>query len=56
MAQSSQANVSGLVTDMQGAVIIGAEINIRSLATGSSTVVSTNESGLYALRALPIGR
>ena len=54
--QSSQANVSGLVSDAQGAVVVGAEVVIRSAATGVATTVTTNESGLYALRALPIGK
>lgn len=54
-AQSSQANISGLVTDSQGATIAGATIAARSLATSSTTTVTTNDSGLYALRALPIG-
>ncbi len=56
LAQSSQANVSGLVTDGQGAVIIGAEVNLRSAATGLLATSTTNDSGFYALRALPIGR
>lgn len=55
-SQSSQANVSGLVSDAQGAVVVGAEVSARSAATGIVTISTTNESGLYALRALPIGR
>ena len=54
-AQSSQADISGLVVDSQGAIIVGAQVTARGLANGSTTAVSTNDSGLYALRALPIG-
>jgi hypothetical protein len=55
-AQSSQANVSGLVTDAQGAFVVGAELTMRNLSTGSPTTATTNDSGFYAMRALPIGR
>lgn len=55
VAQSSQANISGLVADSQGAIIVGAQVTARGLANGSTTTVTTNDSGLYALRALPIG-
>jgi len=55
-AQSSQANLSGLVRDAQGAVIVGAQVIILNTATAASTTVTTNDSGLYAIRALPIGR
>jgi hypothetical protein len=56
LAQSSQANISGLVTDAQGAVVVGAQVSLRAAATGSIVQATTNDSGLYALRALPIGR
>jgi len=56
LAQSAQANISGLVSDPQGAVIAGATVRLANLATGSSTTSTTNDSGLYAVRALPIGR
>ncbi|MCX6612161.1 MAG: carboxypeptidase regulatory-like domain-containing protein, partial [Acidobacteria bacterium] len=55
-AQSSQANLSGLVSDGQGAVVVGAQVSIVNAATASTTTVTTNDSGLYAIRALPIGR
>ena len=42
----TQANISGLVADSQGAIIIVAQVTARGLANGSR---------LYALRALPIG-
>ena len=36
--QSSQANVSGLISDAQGAVIVGAEVIVRNVATGAASV------------------
>ena len=56
LGQSSQANVSGLISDAQGAVIVGAEVIIRNVATGAASASTTNDSGLYAVRALSIGR
>jgi hypothetical protein len=55
LAQSPQANLAGLVTDPQGATIAGATINARNLATAQVSSTTSNDSGLYALRALPIG-
>ena len=56
LGQSSQANVSGLISDAQGAVIVGAEVIVRNVATGAASASTTNDSGLYAVRALSIGR
>ena len=56
LGQSSQANVSGLISDAQGAVIVGAEVIVRNAATGAASASTTNDSGLYAVRALSIGR
>lgn len=54
-AQSPQANISGIVLDKQGAVIAGAQVIATAAATQAQTVATTNESGFYSLRALPIG-
>lgn len=55
-AQSPQANVTGLITDAQGAAVAGAVVSARSLATSQVATSTTNDSGIYGLRALPIGR
>jgi len=53
--QSPEATISGVVTDAQGAVIVGAEVTARETSTGSKTLARTNDSGFYSLRFLPIG-
>ncbi len=55
VAQSPQASISGVVTDAQGAMIVGAEVVATSTSTGVKTAAQTNDSGFYALRFLPIG-
>ncbi|MCU0245454.1 MAG: carboxypeptidase regulatory-like domain-containing protein [Bryobacter sp.] len=55
-AQSPEANISGIVSDTQGAVIPNATVAAQNLATGQTTTAKTNETGLYVLRALPIGQ
>lgn len=54
-AQSPEATVSGIVSDNQGAIIVGASVQARNNSTGFVTSVRTNDSGLYLMRALPIG-
>lgn len=55
-AQSQQANLSGIVTDPQGAVIVNAEVAAVHEGTGVRSVTRTNASGFYAHRFLPIGK
>ncbi len=54
-AQSPQATVSGVVSDSQGAVIVGAEVAVVNVQTGVKNAARTNESGFYSLPFLPIG-
>lgn len=54
-AQSSQATISGTVTDAQGAGIPGVEITASNAATGAVYRARSNDSGFYSLQALPIG-
>src|SRR5512135_3380672 len=53
--QSSEATISGIITDPHGAVIAGAEVAATNVDTGVKTAARTNESGFYSLRSLPIG-
>lgn len=55
VAQSTTANIEGYVTDPQGAVIVGARVTARNVATNLERSTVTNASGLYSLRLLPIG-
>ncbi|MGH2510109.1 MAG: carboxypeptidase-like regulatory domain-containing protein, partial [Ktedonobacteraceae bacterium] len=60
MAISSQAQTSGTitgrVTDQSGAVVTGAQVNIRNVETGNVRKLTTNGSGIYAAYALPVGK
>jgi hypothetical protein len=48
-AQSDNSSLSGAVTDNTGAVVRGAKVTIRSSATNSEQVLSTNDSGNFTL-------
>src|SRR5437867_10408113 len=51
-AQSSNATVSGTVTDSTGAVLPGLTVTATNNATGIVTTVSTNETGVYNFASL----
>lgn len=55
-AQSTDASVTGKITDEKGAVIPGASIVLRNESTGFRAVTTTNKDGLYALIQLPLGK
>ncbi|MCL5742923.1 MAG: TonB-dependent receptor [Acidobacteria bacterium] len=55
-AQSPQATVTGVITDPQGASIVGAQVTAVNIETGVETTAASNESGIYSLRFLPIGK
>src|SRR3974390_2492385 len=50
------AVLSGRVSDPSGAVVGGASVTATSQETGFARTAITNQSGLYELLALPIGR
>ena len=50
------AVLSGRVTDQSGAVVSGATVTATSQETGLTRTATTNQSGMYELLALPIGR
>ncbi len=49
LAQTESARISGRVTDLSGAVIVGAECKITNIETDVSTSTMTNEDGIYVL-------
>jgi len=51
----STGAISGIITDSQGAVVTGAEVQARHLATGVVTKTVTNSAGVYTFPYLPIG-
>ena len=48
-AQTESARISGRVTDLTGAVIVGAQCKITNIETDVSTATTTNEDGIYVL-------
>jgi len=54
--QVNTVDLSGHVLDPQNAVVVGARVTIKSLATGTARTANTDESGHYLFVALPPGR
>jgi Carboxypeptidase regulatory-like domain/TonB dependent receptor len=48
-AQTENARISGRVTDLTGAVIVGAQCKITNIETDVSVTTTTNEDGIYVL-------
>ncbi len=49
------AAISGRVVDASGAGVNGATVTVKSLETGASRGVTTDESGNYTILSLPLG-
>jgi len=54
-AQTTEATVSGTVTDPSGANVVAAAVTASSLATGVTTSTITNQAGVYVFASLPPG-
>lgn len=54
-AQTSNATLTGTVTDSGGGVLPGVTVKLRSAATGLARDVVTNDSGGYVFNFLPAG-
>ena len=52
-AQSNAADLTGTVTDPNGAVVAGATVTARNPATGVTRTVTTNDEGVFQLLGLP---
>ncbi len=55
-AQVNTGTLTGRVFDPQGAVVIGAEVTIKNLATNATRSTTTDDTGRYQFLALPPGR
>jgi hypothetical protein len=55
IAQIGTSNITGTVRDTSGAVVPGATVTAKNDATGVTGTQTTNDSGLYAFTALPVG-
>ena len=54
-AQSNAGDLVGVVTDPQGALVPGATITARNVATSLTRTITTDEAGAYRLLVLPPG-
>ena len=48
-------SISGTVTDPSGSVVPGAKVTVLSAATNLTSPATTNDSGFFAVRSLPVG-
>ncbi len=53
--QSNAADLNGIVSDPNGAVVAGATVTARNIATNLTRTVTANDSGEYQFIALPPG-
>jgi hypothetical protein len=54
-SQSDTAQISGLVKDATGGVVVNAKVSIRNEATGLERQVNSNQGGYYVSSSLPPG-
>src|SRR5437016_1978121 len=55
MAQVQNGQFTGAVTDPSGAAIANAKVTVTNIGTNLSVTTTTNQSGLYTARELPVG-
>ncbi len=51
-AQTDQGRIEGVVTDANGAVVLGASVVVKNERTGEERTATTTESGSYTISAL----
>src|SRR5512140_684287 len=54
-AQSNRATITGTVGDSSGAVLPDVQVSVTNTGTNDVATTTTNGSGLYSVRNLPIG-
>src|SRR5437016_4017466 len=55
-AQVNVANLNGTITDVSGAVVPNARVEVVSPDTGFKRQATTGNSGVYSINSLPIGK
>ncbi len=55
MGQQSTGTITGIVSDQQGAVIPGAQVEVRNTLTNALFTTATNASGLYVAPGMAVG-
>src|SRR5437870_3182018 len=56
LAQVNVANLNGTITDVSGAVVPNARVEVVSPDTGFKRQATTGNSGVYSINSLPIGK
>ncbi len=56
VAQTATGDIVGVVTDSQGALIVGASVTAEAKATSHSRTTVTNGSGIFSFTLLPPGQ
>src|SRR5438874_2975282 len=56
LSQTGTSNITGIVRDVNGAVVPGASVTAKNEATGVSSTQTTTDSGLFAFSSLPVGK
>lgn len=54
-AQQGRGSISGIVTDQQGALVRGAQVEVRNSGTNAVFLATTGDQGYYSTPALPVG-
>ena len=54
-AQTTQASISGIITDEKKQPIPGVSVQVRNTSTGFTTKTATNGQGEYTFKELPLG-
>jgi hypothetical protein len=55
-AQVNTASLTGTVTDLTGAVLVGAQVSVRNVETGATRVTVTDGAGSYNVPSLQPGK
>src|SRR5687768_15312104 len=55
-AQTTQASITGIITDEQRNPLPGATVVVKNESTGFTTGTATGVSGEFTLKQLPLGR
>src|SRR5438445_13396618 len=55
LAQTFRGTVLGTVTDASGAVVAGAKVTVKNVATGLERTTQTSADGSYAVPEVPLG-
>ncbi len=56
VGQTVTGSITGTVTDTTGAVVVGAAVTAKNVLTSVETPTTSNGSGVYSIRFLPIGQ